>query len=67
MFQKIAGTLTTTARIRAKAKNVSCLPARLAIPSNKAVYVDDDGHFQRLVDTVIELKKEIEELKGKIN
>lgn len=30
-------------------------------------YVDDDGHFQRLVDTVIELKKEIEELKGKIN
>lgn len=30
-------------------------------------YVDDDGHFQRLVDTIIELKKEIEELKGKIN
>ena len=30
-------------------------------------YVDDDGHFQRLVDTVIELKKEIEELKGKQN
>ena len=28
-------------------------------------YVDDDGHFQRLVDTVIELKKEIEKLKGK--
>ncbi|MEZ7645286.1 hypothetical protein O3632_03755 [Streptococcus parasanguinis] len=30
-------------------------------------YVDDDGHFQRLVDTVIELKKEIEELKGNQN
>lgn len=30
-------------------------------------YVDDDGHFQRLVDTVIELKKEIAELKGKQN
>lgn len=30
-------------------------------------YVDDDGHFQRLVDTVIELKKEIEELKGNKN
>lgn len=30
-------------------------------------YVDDDGHFQRLVDTVIELKKEIEQLKGKQN
>lgn len=28
-------------------------------------YVDDDGHFQRLVDTVIQLKKEIEKLKGK--
>lgn len=28
-------------------------------------YVDDDGHFQRLVDTIIELKKEIAELKGK--
>lgn len=30
-------------------------------------YVDDDGRFQRLVDTVIELKKEIAELKGKQN
>lgn len=30
-------------------------------------YVDDDGHFRRLVDTVIELKKEIETLKGKQN
>lgn len=30
-------------------------------------YVDDDGHFQRLVDTIIELKKEIAELKGKQN
>lgn len=30
-------------------------------------YVDDEGHFQRLVDTVIELKKEIEKLKGKQN
>lgn len=30
-------------------------------------YVDDDGHFQRLVDTVIDLKKEIETLKGKQN
>lgn len=30
-------------------------------------YVDDDGHFQRLVDTVIELKKEIEKLKGNQN
>lgn len=30
-------------------------------------YVDDDGHFQRLVDTIIELKKEIAELKGNKN
>ena len=30
-------------------------------------YVDDEGHFQRLVDTIIELKKEIAELKGKQN
>lgn len=30
-------------------------------------YVDDDGHFQRLVDTIIELKKEIEKLKGNQN
>ena len=37
------------------------------IATNGLWYVDDDGHFQRLVDTVIELKKEIEELKGKQN
>lgn len=37
------------------------------IATNGLWYVDDDGHFQRLVDTVIELKKEIAELKGKQN
>ena len=37
------------------------------ISTNGLWYVDDDGHFQRLVDTVIELKKEIAELKGKQN
>ena len=37
------------------------------IATNGLWYVDDDGHFQRLVDTVIELKKEIEKLKGNQN
>ena len=37
------------------------------IATNGLWYVDDDGHFQRLVDTVIELKKEIEQLKGNKN
>lgn len=37
------------------------------IATNGLWYVDDDGHFQRLVDTVIELKKEIAELKGNKN
>ena len=37
------------------------------ISTNGLWYVDDDGHFQRLVDTVIDLKKEIETLKGKQN
>lgn len=37
------------------------------IATNGLWYVDDDGHFQRLVDTIIELKKEIAELKGNQN
>lgn len=37
------------------------------IATNGLWYVDDEGHFQRLVDTIIELKKEIVELKGNHN
>lgn len=37
------------------------------IATNGLWYVDDDGHFQRLVDTIIESKKEIEKLKGNQN